>query len=160
MDEELEQLYRSRWDALSKAIPTGCGMSTPLLAAVPREYENSKIRLLIIGKETHSWLDERSLEAPDPVEELRKGYRQFARGKKWKSPFFQAARKLQKRLNPDSDDSGFMWLNLFICDQDKETPREPVAEELRQVSLLREEVGILKPDAVVFFTGSGPPASR
>ena len=156
MDEELEQLYRAKWDALSKAIPRDCGMSTPLLAAVPTEYENSKFRLLIIGKETHSWLGDQSLSAPDPVDELRKGYEHFARGRKWRSPFFQAARKLQKCLNPDSDESGFMWLNLFICDQNKHLPEPEVAEELRKVSFLREEVAILKPHAVVFFTGSGP----
>src|ERR1700730_10010859 len=131
MDEELERLYRSRWNALSKAIPNESKMSNPLLAAVPSEYENSKTRLLIIGKETHGWCgiwDDKS--HVDRIAWLRDRYQAFgrgrnARGKKHNSPFFQAATKLQKRLNPDSDPFGFMWLNLFICDQDQRLPNQP-----------------------------------
>jgi hypothetical protein len=158
MDEELEQLYRTRWDVLSKAIPHGLKMSNPLLAAVPPDYECSKTRLLIIGKETHGWglWDDES--HVDRVAWLRDCYRDFGRGRdvrgrKHNSPFFQAASELQRLVNPDSDLFAFTWLNLFICDQNKELPKEPIAEELRKVSFLRDEVSILKPHAVVFFTG-------
>ena len=153
MDDELDQLYRSKWDVLSKAIPPNCGMSNPLLAAVPSEYEKLKRRLLIIGKETHDWglWDERS--KTDPIRALRNGYEGFGRGKKWNSPFFQAARRLQKKLNPDSDPSAFMWLNLLICDQNQKTPTPEIIEKLRAISFLREEISILQPHAVVFFTG-------
>lgn len=106
---------------------------------MPSEYENSKARLLIIGKETHSWLGlwDDSSSGSDLIDALRDGCRRFERGKKWRSRFFQAARKLQKLLNPESDASGFMWLNLFICDQNQRLPKEPIAEELRKVSFLR-----------------------
>lgn len=164
MDDELERLYHSRWDVLSNAIPERRGMSKPLLAAVPPEYEMAKIRLLIIGKETNGWgsWDEWSESAGDHVDWLRNEYTEFGRGrdtrgKLYNSPFFQAARGLQSLLNPGCE---FMWLNLFVCSQKRGDkwglPEKSIAEELRKVSFLREEVRILKPAAVIFFTGSGP----
>jgi hypothetical protein len=89
----------------------------------------------------------------DSIDALRERYRRFKRGEEHKSPFFQAARRLQKQLNPDSDSSAFMWLNLLIADQNKGTPTTEIIEGLRKISFLREEVSILKPHAVVFFTG-------
>lgn len=154
MDAELEQLYRQSWERLNEAIPTGCGMSNPLLATVPKAYEESKVRLLVIGQETHGWWGAwDDVPQNDPIAQLRLNYSQFERGRHHNSPFFQAASKLQTYLNPDSDPFGFMWLNLYICDQNKRLPQEPIAEQVRQVSLLREEIRILKPDAVIFFAG-------
>lgn len=155
IDDDLERLYRSKWDGLCEVISSGCGISDPLLAAVPPEYEKAKTRLLIVGKETYgwaSWYDESNV---DRIVALRERYRSFDRGRKHNSPFFQAASELQLLLNPGADPFGFMWLNLFVCDQNKTTPREPAAEALRNVSFLRDEIKILRPDAVVFFTGHG-----
>jgi hypothetical protein len=151
LDADLVALYRSNWDRLCAAIPNGCGFSNPLLAVVPPEYEQSHVRLLVIGEETHGWWDR---EVPgDRIEWLREQYRKFDRGRHFNSPFFQAATGLQRRLSPSSDPFGFMWLNLYICDQNKDLPKEPAAEALRSVSLLRQEIEILRPDAVVFFAG-------
>jgi hypothetical protein len=155
MDEELEQLYRARWDVLCTSIPTGESISKPLLASVPTAYEQSKVRVLIVGQETNGWgmWDDWPTSITDRVGWLRSEYRNFDRGRKYNSTFFQAASRLQERVNPDCDAFGFMWLNLFMCDQKNSTPTEPAAETLRSMSMLRDEVGILRPDAVVFFTG-------
>lgn len=130
-------------------------MSNPLLAAVPEGYERSQTRLLVVGKETHGWWghwDEG--KDRDEVAVLRAKYSSFERGRNHHSPFFQAASALQRYLNPDSDPFAFIWLNLFICDQSKRLPKEPAAEQTRNISLLREEIAILRPDAVVFFYGA------
>jgi hypothetical protein len=156
MDEQLERLYQANWDSLCKAIPTGSAMSNPLLAAVPHEYETSKKRLLIIGQETHGWglWDDRlPADTGRAVAFLRGAYCLFQRGRHHNSAFFRAAAGLQSALNPASDPFGFLWLNLFVCDQGLTTPREPAAESLRQASLLRREIEILRPHAVIFFTG-------
>jgi hypothetical protein len=152
-DEQLEALYRLNWDALCKSIPTDSGVSNPLLAAVPQEYEHSKKRLLVIGQETHGWWGRWDANPANQISVLHDYYRRFDRGRKHNSPFFHAAKKLQVLLNPDSDPFGFIWLNLFVCDQNNGQPREPVAESLRKVSFLRDEIKILGPYAVVFFTG-------
>ena len=116
-----------------------------------------------IGKETHGWCglgDDWNETIPNRIDWLRYQYADFgrgrdARGRKHNSPFFQAASTLQKLLNPDQDPFGFMWLNLFVCDQADHLPAADICERLRGVSFLRDEVRILKPHAVVFFTGSG-----
>ncbi len=154
MDAELEQLYRRNWDRLNEEIPKACAMSNPLLAAVPKAYEDSKIRLLVVGQETNSWWgswDDSCKE--DRITWLRLKYAEFERGRRYNSPFFQAASKLQRILNPDSDPFGFLWLNLYMCDQNKRLPQEPMAEQVRQLSLLRQEIRILKPHALIFFAG-------
>ena len=48
---------------------------------------------------------------------------------------------------------GFVWSNLFICDQNRTTPEDDVADKLREINILKDELRILQPDAVVFFTG-------
>lgn len=119
-----------------------------------KAYEDSKVRLLVVGQETHGWWRGWDDEVEgDRITYLRQKYALFERGRHHNSPFFQAASKLQRHVNPDSDPFGFMWLNLYICDQNKRLPEEPIAEQLRQVSLLRDEMSILKPDALVFFAG-------
>jgi hypothetical protein len=156
IDAQLRELYRNNWDNLCQAIPTGSGMSNPLLAAVPHEYESSNKRLLVVGQETHGWgfWDKGLPPNPDQAVELLRGaYCLFQRGRHHNSAFFRAAARLQGAINPASDPFGFMWLNLFHCDQGLTTPQEPTAESLRQASLLRREIEILKPDAVIFFTG-------
>ncbi|MBA3353744.1 MAG: hypothetical protein H0U23_15220 [Blastocatellia bacterium] len=155
LDAELEKLYRDNWDRLSAGIPRGCGMSNPLLGTVPGGYEAAPVRLLVIGRETHGWCEGWDAEfSGDRVAGLRLRYASFERGKRYrKTPFFQAATELQRLLNPASDPFDFMWLNLFICDEKKGLPKGPNAESLRRISLLREEIFILEPDAVVFFTG-------
>ena len=154
LDAQLETLYRSNWDRLCAAIPGGCGLSNALLGVVPPEYEQSPIRLLVIGQETHGWWGEWDGNlTKDRIDWLRGQYREFDRGRDFHSPFFQAATVLQQRLNPSADPFGFMWLNLYICDQNKRLAAKSVTEALRSVSLLRQEIGVLRPDAVVFFAG-------
>ena len=121
----------------------------------PWGYETLSIRLLVIGRETHGWWGEWDDEfSGDRLAWLRLNYCRFERGKHYRrTPFFQAASKLQQLLNPASDPFDFMWLNLFICDQNKGLPSKANAESLRKISLLREEISILRPDAVIFFTG-------
>jgi uracil-DNA glycosylase len=154
MDQKLEKLYRLQWPALRAGIPRGLALSNPLLATVPYAYEHAKTRLLVVGQETHGWWglwDEQN--SPDPILTLRGYYCVFARGRNQNSPFFHASRFLQQELNPDADPHGFMWLNLFMCDQRNSTPTEPAAEALRKLSMLRTEIAILDPHAIVFFTG-------
>lgn len=162
LDFDPEAIYRKNWDRISAGVPRGCGMSNPFLATVPAGYETAGIRLLVIGRETHGWWGEWDEEfSGDRVSWLRLNYCRFERGRHYRrTPFFQAASKLQQLLNPGSDPFDFMWLNLFICDQNKTRPEEPNnAESLRQISLLREEISIAKPDVVVFLP-AGPPCPR
>src|SRR5207249_4508748 len=51
----------------------------------------------------------------------------------------------------------FIWANLFPCDQQKRRPTGTVAEELLKLRVLPQEVKILQPEAVVFFTGRTQP---
>jgi hypothetical protein len=155
LDAKLEELYRRNWKRWCTGIPKGCGLSNLLLAVVPSEYEESPIRLVVIGQETHGWWEggwDKKRDG-DRIDWLRRKYRDFDRGRHHHSPFFQAASEVQHRLNPFSDPFGFVWLNLYICDQNRGLAKEPAAESLRKMSVLREEIAILRPDAVIFFAG-------
>jgi hypothetical protein len=154
MDEQLEQLYRKNWSSLCSALQPYSGLSNPLLASVPYDYEAAIVRLLVVGQETHGWWGEwKPKEDVDYVKVLRGYYCLFSRGRTHSSHFFRMARRLQERVNPGADPFGFMWLNLYLCDQNNDLPKEPAATALRTISLLRQEINILNPSAIVFFTG-------
>lgn len=153
-DEKLRALYEASWDNLAAAIPTGIGMSGPLLVKVPAGYDASDIKLAVIGQETYGWAPWNGGADRAQIKNLRVQYEQFERGKhRRRSPFFQGAYRLQEMLNPGRDRYAFAWLNLFCSDQNQHLPSIELHDQLRGASLLADELAILEPDAVVFFTG-------
>ncbi|MEO5721012.1 MAG: hypothetical protein ABIR71_06030 [Chthoniobacterales bacterium] len=154
-DEKLKALYDAEWDNLAAAIPTDVGMSGPLLVKVPASYEECEIKLAVVGQETHGWAPWDGGHDRAQIDALRQQYEDFERGKHRKkiSPFFEAAYILQDGLNPGGDRYGFAWLNLFCSDQEQRQPAVTLHDQLRDASLLADEIAILEPEAVVFFTG-------
>ena len=56
MNQELENLYRSKWDSLlevASGLPSKA--SNPLLIKVDQTYIDSDIKVMIVGQETDGW---------------------------------------------------------------------------------------------------------
>jgi len=158
LQSQLTSLYEDTWVKLNAILPKDRGISNPLFIDIPDAYKTAQIKLIVIGKETHSWCwNLGDTIHPTTPEELIKHYRKFNLGKEYtKSPFWQASHELQRKLAPSIPPFGFVWSNLFICDQNRQTPEDDIADKLREISVLKDELRILKPDAAVFFTGWNP----
>jgi len=154
LQPQLTSLYHDTWVKLNANLPKERGISNPLFIDVPDAYETAQLKLIVIGQQTNGW--ENYLGSTTP-EKLMVCYRNFKLGEKYvKSPFWQASHELQRKLAPSVPAFGFVWSNLFICDQNKTTPENDIADKLREMSILKDELKILDPDAVVFFTGWNP----
>jgi hypothetical protein len=151
MNTELKSLYTSKWADLER-ITQNDGVSWPLLLNVPQEYDRAKRRLLVVGQQTYGW--DGYGDDTDGVAWLMEGYAHFALGRSYKlTPFWQAARELYALLNPDGPPFGFLWSNLVKVDQEGDRPVEHVEEAICELGLLSAELEIVRPEAVVFFTG-------
>lgn len=159
LNELLRQLYKARISQLFARFETMGnteGVSNPHLIKVPEGYCKAKIKVLIVGQQTQGWHGTIGQNlGPDPVTTLMNVYEQFAHGRHYtRSPFWQAAHQLYRGLNPDGPDQGFVWTNLIKVDQYGKRA-EPLIEEIcwEVFNVLPEEITILKPDVIVFFTG-------
>ena len=164
INDELYSLYSEHWDLLASIIPKRQGYSQPHLMDANPDYAHAPRRLFIVGQQPNKWgreygeYGERRLD--DPIKELMKFYDKFNRGENYKKgDFFPVAHRLQQLLNPRCDRHGFMWANLIRIDYARNSsPKEgrvpsQVEKEVCNVPLLLEEMNIVKPDVVVFFTG-------
>jgi len=149
MQRSLKALYAESLPAL------GCnadqGLSNPLFIAVPASFEQAALRLVIVGQQTCTW---HGPLGGAGVEQLLACYHHFDLARRGPhSPFWGHAHRLQQLLAPAVPPRGFVWANLVPCDQNKGRPKPDVLDKLLRLNLLRRELDILRPHAVVFFTG-------
>lgn len=157
---ELIDLYRKWLSPLLTRMPEGQGLAGPHLLCVPDSYTTLKHRLLIVGQQTYDWCNWDSLRQMTvdcAIAEALSVYSSFNLGEKYtRSPFWQAARKFQAALNPQSDTFGYVWTNLVKFDQvnnGHDRPTQEVESMICEHSPLPSEIQILEPDVVIFFTG-------
>jgi hypothetical protein len=173
-NEQLIKLYSTFFHApkLQGALASNC--SAPLLLSVTSQWEMSKLRVLVIGQETAGWgivhggyydwpgptitSYKEFIESAEGIKTLMELYRLFdfaaRQMENWRSPFWRAFRALKS-----SPDVELLWSNLFHCSVKSgsvirncsKTELESVLESQR--GLLQQEIRLLKPNAVVFFTG-------
>ena len=124
------------------------------------------MKLLIVGQQPYEWgfnVKENSREEKillDPVNILMQMYSKFAfgknyygPGKNYRSPFWDAARKVYTSLNPEGPEHGFAWSNLLCIDSRNKRVDNATEENLLTLNLLTEEIRLIKPNVVIFFTG-------
>jgi hypothetical protein len=163
VSETLRQLYWQQWptfiDFLRPRLET-LELSPPLLIDPPAGYYTQSIRLFIIGKQTHTWYNERFLPecSDNPIQTLMRIYRdEFRLGLGYNSPFWTAVRVLEARLGIAP--GCVVWSNLNKVDQGKSgrEERRPVTDIetglLTHFPVLKQEIALAVPDVVVFFTG-------
>ena len=165
LNSELQKIYKPYYEELKKrANELPDETSCPLLMHVFDEYEQSKVKILIVGKETNSW---ENLKASLRLEDIIEKYQEFElghgyipkNGKKRTlcSPFWNFSRKFYTKSNNVSErkKKGFLWTNIskFDTGHGSRTP-ENIHRFKEGFELLRIEVKIIKPDVVLFFTGN------
>ena len=162
---QLNQVYE-RWRlSLCNEEAWFEGAVPPLLMKVTEEYCRAPLRILFYGQETEGWGPDptQSLDCfiggGLPVERLVDFYGAFdfaATSPRRKSPFWRAFREFRTM-----EGSSLLWNNLCkvaFASAGKysflKAPIERKTEFVRQqTQLLREEVRILLPHAVIFVTG-------
>jgi hypothetical protein len=155
-DKQLRETYMKAWGDLTQAIPRNEGYSYPLLVATtPGYFSSSVIKLLVVGQQTNGWhgiFDEKCNDKA--IDELMALYRKFNSGESCKkSLIMKAGQELQSKINPGSDRSGFMWSNIVRLDRAGKRP-SAIESVLSKIPWLFQEISILKPDVIVFFTGT------
>ncbi len=155
-------------------------ISHPLLISPFKEYYDSTIRLMFVGKETHYWilnkeipfLNEKSNK--NDIEKLLLNYEIELSKTNQRSPFWQFCHILNNEFN--SSNKSFIWNNCIKVDENGKTPEWEVTKassinydkELKtfvpanlditnasiNYPILLKEIEILEPNVIVFFTGS------
>lgn len=154
-----ESIYAKEWED---------NVSAPLLMHVYDEYVTMSRKILFVGQETHSW---GQMNLKPTVSELLINYRNFNLGKSadyrdgkplryLRSPFWNFNRSIFHGCNSDNpsvtrNTNGFLWTNISKFDCNSTTPSADLQERNAEgFALLKAEIAILKPDIVVFLTGS------
>ena len=170
---QLNQLYSARWDKLNSEIKekTDLGYfdfnpTNPLLIQVDDEeaWQNADIRLMFFGQETNSWCSEFN-EAAKPdrpgLKYLLNTYDcYFNQEGCWDNPtpFFRGIGRFIELLSekfPKPLKISFIWNNIIKLGKDGiGHPGFKIYNiEQENFSVIRDEVKLLKPNLIIFFTG-------
>lgn len=156
----------------------GNGFSEILLGFVPENYENTKHKILIVGRETAGWqLDEKN---PIKVYDIQTIIKSMIKSKNWVTSnlmgkfskdakgktFFNFVRKVRDKCGDD----GILWANTFAVDYKKSTPNTKKLPKnhkklfgiIKKLSkkLLYAQIDILKPDFILFVGGQASVSAR
>jgi len=166
MNDQLFQLYSSKWPALRSAFNTiydderlGNKPTNPLLIFIDKEeeYRKADIRILICGQETNGWFE----NGNGDIGSVMNCYNEFFCGGKcwsyggqfWNG--FSRFRTLFENRYPGKK-IRYVWNNIVKIGkaEDKGMPPSYIYEiERNYFSVFKEELEILKPDLVLFLTG-------
>ena len=133
-------------------------VSSPLLLKINEaKYNSSDLKVMIIGQETFGWHGEFGSEN---INELMDGYYEYLtnnlRGRN-KRAFWKAFHYFEKELNSHFDNKKlyYIWNNLSKVGKYKDKGMTSSIRnfERNYFSVILEEIKILKPDIVIFFTG-------
>jgi hypothetical protein len=134
-------------------------ISYPLLLNVTSEYCTSNKKLMIVGKETYQWGWKNddiylNISKEKMISQLMGLYRDFLDSTNSKaSPFWNMTLKLLKHLNPDTNKfTSLAWNNLIKIDVGKKRAVKYEDMLAQNFPVFLEEIKILKPDVVLFFT--------
>jgi hypothetical protein len=166
MNEALTALYSSKWNSLIsklEAITQDKNLdikpTNPLLLYIDDEegYQNADIRLMIYGQETNSWY-EKGNGSIDEIQNLYDGF--FNEGECWqyRSQFWNGVKRFVSSLQNKYPDKKIRltWNNIVKIGKqgDKGLPPDYIYEiEREYFNVIPEELEILNPNVVLFFTG-------
>ncbi|HEX7345059.1 MAG TPA: hypothetical protein VF398_12390 [bacterium] len=147
-----EEIYRRDWHNFIKFHTEHAGLSNPLLLAGPDNYYGQKVKLFVVGQQTNSWYPSTKIDQDSgSIERLQKNYLEFELGLIYRSPFWDAIRRLEDILG--IEENQILWSNLNRVDQNKMRPLKAIEEELAdRFAWLPAEMHSAKPDLVVFLT--------
>lgn len=151
MNEKLENLYgrnKSEFVRISNLSSKEVPIHGPFLMSPSNLYFNSKIKLLVVGKETYGW----PCHANDISLQMSK-YEEFNVGQfYYSSPFWNVIRKVENILGNPAYSCA--WTNLSKFDVNQGSPYGEYERLISNLdTIILEEIKILAPDLCLFFTG-------
>lgn len=128
-------------------------VSPLLMQCWENEYAKAKVKILFCGQETNGWQGYIRPTTSLNIDKILGGYLQFNMGREYNSIFWQYVHRIQTEVN--GDNNGFGWTNVLkFGKSDAGRPDSTIqAAELRYYNVLRDEIRILSPDIVIFFSG-------
>jgi hypothetical protein len=167
INQNLKQLYSRHYPCLPQELESfNSGVSgkeqatNPLLLQIDDAWVNADLKIMFFGKETTGWWNNNSSDCQtiQTIDELCGLYSNFylsgncLKGKI--GVFWQGIKKIQDAF--PNIQIGYLWNNLLkIGKCARGTPNDKIIEITKQYfNVLEEEIEILKPDIVVFFTGN------
>lgn len=166
MNPALENLYSSKWDSLLEAasvLPSKA--ANPLLIKVDQTYIDSDIKVMILGQETDGWhgqLNTGKATVENLMDDYFRYFNQISengknRGKRafWNRKNFRFFEENLTEYFRDKSVS-FIWNNISKIGNDGRGKPSPSIRKLEReyFNILAEEFSILRPDIVIFTTGS------
>lgn len=167
-NEELETLYNKYWEQLIKNgnkvieetdIERNHPANPLLLKVDEKKYASSDLKVMIFGQETRGWLENFGLSIKEGMDRYENFYvnENFYDGRK-KSVYWKAFDFFKEEISKHHSDKEiiFIWNNISKIGRHKATgiTKDIRALERKYFPVVSEEVKILKPDIVVFFTGN------
>ncbi len=157
LNQNLKDLYRDNLqiiETISEELKDD--FDGPLLMnSWDEEFESAKFKILFIGQEHTNtyWFANDAIEAP------LKWYEKFELGKNYNSPFWRAVKQINKTLNRNkSHKRNFLWTNVskYSTSEGKSIGYEIHSHLVKDLgfNLLANEIKIIKPDAIIFLSGS------
>lgn len=166
MNDELAELYSSKWDTLlAKASELSVNAANPLLIKVDQKYVESDVKVMVVGQETDGWhkrLNDGKLSVERLMENYSKYFNQESPGgkKRGTRAFWNRKnyRYFEEKLSEyfESKQVSFVWNNISkIGNAGKGKPRKSIKSlERESFNAFLSEFKILQPDIVIFTTGS------
>jgi hypothetical protein len=172
MQSQLLELYESQLAKARSYPQVTPKLSCPLLISVRPGWEFAERRVLVVGQETFGWDLELSRQGVSvtisrlqqlldagllrsSVEALTRKYDEFFYVGGWLNrPFWNAVDALRTLFGRDA----VLWSNVFRFDFEGRSILKASAKELAEIfaiqdGMLRDEIKVVKPTAVVFFSG-------
>ncbi|MCP8687308.1 hypothetical protein [Marinobacterium sedimentorum] len=166
MNKELKNLYLSKWkQLLDEASRLTVKAAYPLLIKVDQAYVEADIKVMIVGQETDGWHGQLN-SGELSVEKLMDGYSDYFnqrtkngknRGKRafWNRKNYKYFEEELTNYYPNNSIS-FIWNNISKIGNDGRGKPKPLIRSLERNSfnIFSSEFKILKPNIVIFTTGS------
>jgi len=154
INKKLLKIYEDAINELSPSSKFDVQPAHPFLLSIPDGYER-KVKVMLFGKETNGWQEDLNNNPQKAMDR----YKRFWIDKESKfsnrGPLMQVFNEFQKTLGMEH--VSCIWNNIIKIgkyDNSGEPPREIIDWQQNWFEVvLREELKILTPDVVIFFTG-------
>lgn len=161
INDRLTDLYLSSLTGLkqfySQADKLGQDDYTnPLLLKCTDEYVNAQKKLLFIGQETNQWYNDygQKVKTAEKIATMQENYWYFVLDQSYNTLFWRFIWDVDQKVNAGA--CGYLWNNVIKIGRASGlgTPDYRLVQlEEQYFNILKKEIEILKPDAVIFLSG-------
>ncbi|SDM41166.1 Uracil DNA glycosylase superfamily protein [Daejeonella rubra] len=164
--DELISLYRERLKIVdghlkeyNLNVPPEKKATNPFFITIPDDYGSYSNRIMIFGQETNGWCNEcgNNSEYSNSLDKSIEIYRKFYLNggiNSYSGPFWNEFKRIRKAIQ-EHKNTVFLWNNVNKIGRiGKGNIKEINEIQFRYFQLIRDEIELLKPNVIVFLTGS------